>query len=210
MDVVVRWRRRDLLYVELLHPRLNDLRLRYAGLIAPPNRADIALVDQQLRVRGTRANIRNVTVSYTGRTDVSPSHTRGKSRMLESARPDPCGGCSAMSIPTANLHAFRAIAVRVASASKLREIHERIAKSIAVRIPAAEGAWIRQEIRRRRGCVGRRRLGDGQHPNLALRRVNVDFSRVGPRGARPEARRLGVTPQALVKLWIVERLERAA
>ena len=48
-----------------------------------------------------------------------------------------------------------------------------------------------------------------RRPNLALRRVNVDFPAWVVDGLDREARRLGVTRQALVKLWISERLERA-
>jgi len=47
-------------------------------------------------------------------------------------------------------------------------------------------------------------------PNLELKRVNVDFPAWVVEALDREARRLGVTRQALVKLWIAERLERAA
>jgi hypothetical protein len=47
-------------------------------------------------------------------------------------------------------------------------------------------------------------------PNLEIRRVNVDFPAWVVEGLDREARRLGVTRQALVKLWIAERLEKAA
>jgi hypothetical protein len=46
-------------------------------------------------------------------------------------------------------------------------------------------------------------------PNLELNRVNVDFPAWVVEALDREARRLGVTRQALVKLWIAERLERA-
>ena len=49
-----------------------------------------------------------------------------------------------------------------------------------------------------------------RRPNLALKRVNVDFPAWVVHALDREARRLGVTRQALVKLWIAERLERAA
>ena len=49
-----------------------------------------------------------------------------------------------------------------------------------------------------------------RRPNLALKRVNVDFPRWVIEALDREARRLGVTRQALVKLWIAERLDRAA
>ena len=47
-------------------------------------------------------------------------------------------------------------------------------------------------------------------PNLALKRVNVDFPAWVVEALDREAERLGVTGQALVKLWIAERLDRAA
>jgi hypothetical protein len=49
-----------------------------------------------------------------------------------------------------------------------------------------------------------------RRPNLELRRVNVDFPTWVVEALDREARRLGVTRQALVKLWIAERLERVA
>ncbi len=49
-----------------------------------------------------------------------------------------------------------------------------------------------------------------RRPNLALKRVNVDFPIWVIEALDREAQRLGVTRQALVKLWISERLDRAA
>ena len=49
-----------------------------------------------------------------------------------------------------------------------------------------------------------------RRPNLELKRVNVDFPTWVVEALDRDARRLGVTRQALVKLWIAERLERAA
>jgi hypothetical protein len=49
-----------------------------------------------------------------------------------------------------------------------------------------------------------------RRPNLKIMRVNVDFPAWVVEALDREARRLGVTRQALVKLWIAERLERAA
>ena len=49
-----------------------------------------------------------------------------------------------------------------------------------------------------------------RRPNLELKRVNVDFPTWVVEALDREARRLGVTRQALVKMWIAERLERAA
>ena len=49
-----------------------------------------------------------------------------------------------------------------------------------------------------------------RRPNREVRRVNVDFPAWVVEALDREAARLGVTRQALVKLWIAERLERAA
>jgi hypothetical protein len=48
-----------------------------------------------------------------------------------------------------------------------------------------------------------------RRPNLAARRVNVDFPAWVVERLDREAGRLGVTRQALVKLWIAERLDAA-
>lgn len=45
-----------------------------------------------------------------------------------------------------------------------------------------------------------------RRPNLAPKRVNVDFPTWVVEGLDRQARRLGVTRQALIKLWIAERL----
>ncbi len=47
-------------------------------------------------------------------------------------------------------------------------------------------------------------------PNLAIKRVNIDFPTWIVEALDREAARLGVTRQALVKLWIAERIDRAA
>ena len=44
-------------------------------------------------------------------------------------------------------------------------------------------------------------------PNTKTRRVNVDFPAWVVDGLDRHAQRLGVTRQALIKLWIAERLE---
>ena len=49
-----------------------------------------------------------------------------------------------------------------------------------------------------------------RRPNLEPKRVNVGFPAWVVEALDREARLLGVTRQALVKLWIAERLERAA
>lgn len=46
-----------------------------------------------------------------------------------------------------------------------------------------------------------------QRPGLQQRRVNVDFSAWMVEALDREARRLGVTRQSIIKLWIAERLE---
>jgi hypothetical protein len=45
-----------------------------------------------------------------------------------------------------------------------------------------------------------------RRPNLELKRVNVDFPAWVVTGLDREARRLGVTRQSLIKIWIAERL----
>jgi hypothetical protein len=52
--------------------------------------------------------------------------------------------------------------------------------------------------------------GKARRPNPELKPVNVDFPSWVVEALDREARRLGVTRQALVKLWIAERLGRAA
>jgi hypothetical protein len=45
-----------------------------------------------------------------------------------------------------------------------------------------------------------------QRPNTAVKRVNVDFPVWVIAGLDRQALRLGVTRQALIKLWIAEKL----
>jgi hypothetical protein len=47
-----------------------------------------------------------------------------------------------------------------------------------------------------------------RRPNQEPRRVNVDFPVWMVNSLDQEARRLGITRQALIKVWIAERLER--
>ncbi|MGN6582270.1 MAG: type II toxin-antitoxin system BrnA family antitoxin [Rhizobiaceae bacterium] len=47
-----------------------------------------------------------------------------------------------------------------------------------------------------------------RRPGLELKRVNVDFPTWVVDDLDKEAHRLGVTRQALIKLWIAERLGR--
>lgn len=44
--------------------------------------------------------------------------------------------------------------------------------------------------------------------NVQVKRVNVDFPAWVVSGLDRQARKLGITRQALIKLWIAERLER--
>jgi hypothetical protein len=49
-------------------------------------------------------------------------------------------------------------------------------------------------------------LSAARRPRLRPRRVNVDFPSWMVESLDREARRLGVTRQAVIKLWIAERL----
>jgi len=49
-----------------------------------------------------------------------------------------------------------------------------------------------------------------RHPNQKQKRVNVDFPSWVIESLDREARRVGVTRQSLIKLWLVERLEERA
>lgn len=46
-----------------------------------------------------------------------------------------------------------------------------------------------------------------RRPNLETKRVNVDFPAWVVTGLDKQAKRLGVTRQSLIKLWIAERLD---
>ena len=52
--------------------------------------------------------------------------------------------------------------------------------------------------------------GSETRPNRPAKRVNVDFPEWVVRELDKEARRVGVTRQAIIKTWIVERLDRSA
>ena len=47
-----------------------------------------------------------------------------------------------------------------------------------------------------------------RRPNLTPRRVNVDFPSWMAAALDREAKRLGVTRQSLIKMWLAERLDR--
>lgn len=53
-------------------------------------------------------------------------------------------------------------------------------------------------------------LSTARRPNLEQRRVNVDFPVWMVDSLDQEARRLGVTRQSVIKIWIAERLEKIA
>jgi hypothetical protein len=51
-------------------------------------------------------------------------------------------------------------------------------------------------------------LSKARRPGLEQRRVNVDFPVWMIDSLDREARRLGVTRQSIIKMWIAERLEK--
>jgi hypothetical protein len=53
-------------------------------------------------------------------------------------------------------------------------------------------------------------LKSARRPMLEARRVNVDFPAWMVESLDKEAKRLGVTRQSVIKMWIAERLERKA
>ena len=50
-------------------------------------------------------------------------------------------------------------------------------------------------------------LHRADRPGLDIKRVNVDFPQWMVQSIDRQARRLGVTRQSLIKLWLAERLE---
>lgn len=51
-------------------------------------------------------------------------------------------------------------------------------------------------------------LAAARRPDFEQRRVNVDFPAWMVESLDREAKRLGVTRQSIIKVWIAERLER--
>ena len=51
-------------------------------------------------------------------------------------------------------------------------------------------------------------LAGARRPGYEQRRVNVDFPAWMVESLDREAKRLGVTRQSIIKIWIAERLER--
>ncbi len=49
-----------------------------------------------------------------------------------------------------------------------------------------------------------------RRPGLEQRRINVDFPSWMIESLDREARRLGVTRQSIIKVWIAERIERTS
>jgi hypothetical protein len=53
-------------------------------------------------------------------------------------------------------------------------------------------------------------LGKARRPDEVLRRVNVDFPAWMVAALDREARRLGVTRQSVIKVWLAERCKNVA
>jgi hypothetical protein len=53
-------------------------------------------------------------------------------------------------------------------------------------------------------------LSKARRPNREQRRVNVDFPVWMVDSLDREARRLGVTRQSIIKMWLAERLEKVS
>lgn len=58
--------------------------------------------------------------------------------------------------------------------------------------------------------IGALDLASVRKPNLDQRKVNVDFPIWMIEALDRTARRLGVTRQSVIKMWLAERLEREA
>lgn len=58
--------------------------------------------------------------------------------------------------------------------------------------------------------IGALDLASARKPNLDQRKVNVDFPIWMIEALDRTARRLGVTRQSVIKMWLAERLEREA
>ena len=52
-------------------------------------------------------------------------------------------------------------------------------------------------------------LSSARRPNQEVKRVNVDFPVWMVNKLDKEAKRLGVTRQSIIKIWLAERLERS-
>jgi hypothetical protein len=49
-----------------------------------------------------------------------------------------------------------------------------------------------------------------ERPNQEIKRVNVDFPKWMVESLDREARKLGVTRQSIIKVWLAQRIETAA
>ena len=58
--------------------------------------------------------------------------------------------------------------------------------------------------------IGDLDLSSAKRPNQKQKRINVDFPSWVIDSLDREARRVGVTRQSIIKLWLVERLEEKA
>jgi len=52
-------------------------------------------------------------------------------------------------------------------------------------------------------------MSSARRPNQELKRVNVDFPLWMVKKLDLESKRLGVTRQSIIKIWLAERLERS-
>ncbi|WP_441295884.1 type II toxin-antitoxin system BrnA family antitoxin [Roseovarius sp. 217] len=66
---------------------------------------------------------------------------------------------------------------------------------------------MRRTLRRGRGHVRPCRWTKARRLNVEAKRVNVDFPTWVVAGLDRQAQKLGITRQALIKMWIAERLE---
>ena len=57
------------------------------------------------------------------------------------------------------------------------------------------------------GVLGLLDVRHARRPLVEIKRVNVDFPQWMVQSIDQQARRLGVTRQSLIKLWLAERLE---
>ena len=51
-------------------------------------------------------------------------------------------------------------------------------------------------------------MSSARRPNQEIKRVNVDFPLWMVKQLDQESKRLGVTRQSIIKIWLAERLER--
>jgi hypothetical protein len=66
-----------------------------------------------------------------------------------------------------------------------------------------------QKFDNKEDIIGHLDLKNAKRPGLDQKRVNVDFPSWMVKSLDNEARRLGVTRQSVIKVWIAERLEHS-